>query len=144
MMNNTKSRHGKTHLQALQAAALEDLFSISDEDLLKEVAADGEDATARARALRTRFVESVSAARRQRLAAARQGVDAVSLPKRITVGVHPPIEVIKHRIQELFAADPSLGLAFREGKKQTNADWESLWDDLIMMGAIENDDTHRP
>ena len=52
---------------------------------------------------------------------------------------------MKQLIQDLFARDTSLGLAYREGKQQSEADWQSLWDDLVDVGAIgEDDDAHRP
>lgn len=52
----------------------------------------------------------------------------------------PAIYRIKTLVQELFANDRSLGLAFREGKRQSDADWQSLYDDLVAMGAIKADD----
>ena len=53
------------------------------------------------------------------------------------------MEQIKQIVENLFQTDPSLGLAFRSGKKQTDADWQSLYDDLVIMGAIKPEDHER-
>lgn len=58
-MNSTQA-HAKTFLEALQATALEDMSSTSDQELMNEVAADGEDPHARVQALRTRFREQIA------------------------------------------------------------------------------------
>ena len=44
---------------------------------------------------------------------------------------------MKELIQGAFEQDKNLGLAFREGKKQTEADWATLYDDLVAIGAIQ-------
>jgi hypothetical protein len=46
---------------------------------------------------------------------------------------------LKKRVQEAFVRNPSLGLAFRQGKQQSVADWESLYDDLVALGEIDAD-----
>lgn len=51
--------------------------------------------------------------------------------------------VIKDRLHRLFAQNPNLAVAFRQGKKQSDSDWESLWDDLVEIGEIKEDDGDR-
>ena len=47
------------------------------------------------------------------------------------------MERLKQLIQEAFASDRGLGVAFRDGKRQSEADWESLYDDLVALGKIK-------
>lgn len=49
----------------------------------------------------------------------------------------PSFEALKDLVQQVFARQPDLKLAFREGKKQSEQDWTSLYDDLVDMGAID-------
>ncbi len=48
----------------------------------------------------------------------------------------PSLAQIKERINQAFAAEPQLATAFREGTKQSDADLESLYDELVLMGKI--------
>jgi hypothetical protein len=42
-------------------------------------------------------------------------------------------------VQRAFEAQPDLAMAFRDGKRQSDADWHTLYEDLIELGAIEPD-----
>lgn len=54
----------------------------------------------------------------------------------------PTLAQIKERIARAFAVEPQLATAFRDGTRQSDADLESLYDDLVLMGKISpgNDD----
>ncbi|MDP3223804.1 MAG: hypothetical protein Q8M96_11785, partial [Rubrivivax sp.] len=52
----------------------------------------------------------------------------------------PPLERIKEAIREVFAREPDLRVAFRDGKQQSQSDWESLYDDLVGLGALKPDE----
>lgn len=143
-MENVKRRSAKQKLSALQESALEELFALPDEALFQEVLEDGTDPKVQADALRASFMETLAKARRERLDQARSRLQGVHATRKPMTKNRPSIERMKQLIQELFARDASLGLAYREGKQQSEADWQSLWDDLVDMGAIqEDDDAHR-
>ena len=139
-MENMKRRSTKLKLSALQESALEELFALPDEALLQEVLEDGADPKVQADALRASIMETLAKARRERLDQARlrlQSAQAITKPATRT---RPSIDRMKQLIQDLFTRDSSLGLAYREGKQQSDADWQSLWDDLVDMGVIQEDD----
>lgn len=142
-MESMKPRGAKQKLSALKESALEDLFALPDDALLQEVLEDGVDPNVQADALRESVVETLAKARRERLDHARSRLQNVQATRKPAPMARPSIERMKQLIQDLFARDSSLGLAYRDGKQQSEADWQSLWDDLVDMGAIRDDDTNR-
>lgn len=135
-MNSSKTR---SELAALRNAALDDLMATTDEQLRQEAIDEGRDLDAVAALVGAAMQEAASATLRHRMVLAKERMQ--SRPNtRSTPAVRPPMETIKQLVQDLFQTDHSLGLAFREGKKQTDDDWLSLYDDLVAMGAIKPDD----
>ena len=131
----------RAEIAALQAAALEDLMAITDEGIRKEVLEDGESLDEIAGLVKSSMREAAAGTLRQRMAQAKARSQQIST-LRAAVG-RPPVERIKQIVQALFATDPSLGLAYRDGKHQTDSDWQTMYDDLVAMGAIKrNDDDH--
>lgn len=129
----------RAELIALRNAALEDLMTLSDDQLAKELAEDGQDIATIARKVSDEMRETAASVMRNRLAQAKARATARDLsPPSLTK--RPPLERIKQIIQHVFEREPTVGLAFREGKRQTTADWESLYDDLVRMKAIRPDD----
>lgn len=126
----------RAELAALRVVALEDILSTSDAELRKEAVDDGEDVAAIATDLKAEMREAAAAALRQRLSQAKARMTARPAAD-LGRPVRPPMERLKQLIQEAFASDRSLGLAFREGKRQSDADWESLYDDLVALGKIQ-------
>ncbi|MDZ7855952.1 hypothetical protein [Sphaerotilus sp.] len=126
----------RAELAALRVIALEDILNTSDAELRKEAVEDGEDVAAIAAGLKSAMRDAAAAALRQRLgqAKARMTVRPVQRPGQ---PARPPLERLKQLIHEAFASDRSLGLAFRDGKRQSDADWESLYDDLVALGKID-------
>ena len=135
-MNTTKSI---AEIATLRAAALKDLLSATDDDLRQEAREDGEDLEGMAIQMKSAMRNTASAVVRERMTESKVKI-------RPTLALHPlsftrpAIDRIKVLVQELFASDRNLGLAFREGKRQSDADWQSLYDDLVAIGAIKADD----
>ena len=130
---------------ALRDAALEDLLKLSDAELAAELESDGIPITEIARRVGNGMRETAAQAiRLQNSRMPLQSREAVK-PMR---GSRPSIGEIKKIVTRLFenaqqlgVEERSLGVAFRDGKKQTDADWETLYDDLVRLKAIlpEND-----
>lgn len=133
----------RAELAALRTAALEDIMATRDADLRREAVEDGEVVASIALDIKATMREAAAAALRQRMAVARQRMD-IEIAKAAGMGpaglVRPAIDRLKQLVREAFANDPNLGLAFRDGKHQSDADWESLYDDLVSLGKIEPGD----
>ena len=134
---NTKNP--QVEMAILHNAALEDLMATSDAQLHQEAIEDGEDLNQLAIQVKTTMREAAAMAQRQRLARVKARMSS-SIGARAISSIRPPMEALKQIVQKVFQTDPSLGLAFREGKKQTDADWQSLYDDLMSMGVIRPED----
>lgn len=134
---NNESR--KT-LNAVRALALKDLETTSDEEVRAEFAAEGVDPDRLAASIAVSLDEILAASLRQQATAAKvimQGRTASKKSLRLT------LDQIKERIAQAFAAEPQLATAFREGSRQSDADLETLYDDLVMMGKIPDADDGR-
>ena len=128
-------------LAAVRDAALDDLAATTDADLRKEALEDGTDIKALADSLRASMRESAAAALRSRMSNSKiqsREITSVLQPSLF----RPAVERIKELIRELTQRDPRIGFAFRDGKSQTDEDWQTAYDDLVSMGLInpENDD----
>ena len=135
-MNPSKT---SSEIAALREAALEDLMATTDAQLQQEALDDGDDLDAIAAQAGAAMRETAAAFLRQRMTQAKERMGNNLKPHMALVS-RPPLEQIKQIIQHLFQTDQSLGLAFRDGRRQTDADWVSLYDDLVAMGAIKPDD----
>ena len=134
-----KTPKAHAELVALRQLALDDLMSMSDDELRQESREEGEDMDVVADSVRHALRETASAMLRERLSTARQR--AQQAPTKTPASrVYPAVEHLKRLIQRAFESEQSLGLAFRAGKQQTESDWQSLYDDLIEMGAIVPDE----
>ena len=123
---------------ALRLVALEDVMSLSDDELLREVIEDGEDVVATANEVKAAMRDAAAAALRQRLMEAKARAGRQPMSRTTTGRARPALEQLKRRVQDAFAVDPALRLAFRDGKRQSDADWESLYDDLVALGKIQD------
>lgn len=129
-------------MAALRDAALEDLMATTDAQLRQEAMEDGEDIDAIATCVKATMRETAASTLRQRLSQAKAQSNSKLMVQKAPTTL-PSLERIKQIVQNLFQTDPSLGLAFRSGKKQTDADWQSLYDDFVLMGAIKPEDHER-
>ncbi|MBX3644250.1 MAG: hypothetical protein KF720_14425 [Rubrivivax sp.] len=126
-------------IAALRQIALEDIARASETDLREQAREEALDFNGFAEQVRSSMREAAAGVLREQLAAKRSAavvgkVTAASLRQR------PTLDRIKAAIQEVFAREPDLKLAFRSGSKQSDGDWESLYDDLVSMGALKPDD----
>jgi hypothetical protein len=126
-------------IAAIRSAALESLLATTDAELRQEAREDGENLDAMAIQMKTSMRNAAASALRERMAKSKS-------QSRLKLSIRPPsiarpaIDRIKELVQDLFARDQSLGLAFRSGKRQSDADWQSLYDDLVAIGAIKSVD----
>lgn len=128
-------------LAALRAATLEDLLATPDAALRREAEQDGLDVSSIAAGIKTAMREAAANALRQRMISARQRLDTATAQQTpLRARARPAIERLKQLVRDTFANDPSLGLAFRDGKRQSDADWESLYDDLVSLGKLKPSD----
>ncbi len=125
-------RDDRNDLAALRRLAVEDALSLSDEELRREDAEDGVNATAEAERWRTALRQT--AARLARELQPAPSIDYAPLSARQRK--RPAVDAIKALIRDVVAARPELAVAFREGKRQSEADWQSLYDDFVDMGAL--------
>ena len=130
----------KKTLDAVRTLALKDLEAASDEDIRAEFAADRNDPDQLAASIAASLDEVLASSLRQQAAAAKVAMQARTALKR---SVRPTLERIKERIALAFAAEPQLATAFRDGSRQSNADLETLYDDLVLMGKITDVDDDR-
>jgi hypothetical protein len=138
-MTSSRSRED---INALRQLALEDLMAMDDAQILAEAKESGEDVEAMALAMKAMLRETVASELRSRLLEARQ---KIARPMKASAGIRtfPTLEAIKRKVREAFQSEPALGLAYREGKEQSESDWQSLYEDLIELGAIAPDeDSH--
>jgi hypothetical protein len=127
-------------LNAVRALALKDLETTPDEEVRAEFAAEGVDPDKLAASIAVSLDEVLAASLRQQATAAKvimQGRTASKKSLRLT------LDQIKERIAQAFAAEPQLATAFREGSRQSDADLETLYDDLVLMGKIPDADDGR-
>ena len=73
-------------------------------------------------------------------AAAKAAMQVRATPK---TSRRPALNRIKERIAQASAVEPQLATAFREGTRQSDADLETLYDDLVLMGKIPDADDGR-
>ena len=126
-------------IAALRDAAIENLMTMSDADLRVEAKEDGVNLESVAAGVRHTMREAAATALRRRMAVAKI-ISPVRLSNQRSAVVRPALDQMIKVIQQLFESKPSVGLAFRAGKRQSESDWQSLYDDLVAMGEIKEED----
>ena len=140
------SNGGKTPnalLEQLSAFMAREVEEASDEELLDEIAGGRTGALARVDQLKRHLQARVAKARRERLERGRRAYDSATQLRGVCEScVRPSVEEIRRRIAELFnqGAAATMGLAFRNGEHQSDADLISLWDQLCELGAVSGKD----
>jgi len=131
------NKSNRTAMDSIRALALRDLEATSDEEIRAEIVEQGGDPDAAAQLVRARIDAVMAEAMRAQTVAAKKlmGTTAATTHK-----ARPTIDRIKQLIQEAFRSDAGLAMAFREGTKQSDADLQSLYDDLVAMGKIKRED----
>ncbi len=127
-------------LAAVRALALKDLEATPDEDIRAELAAEGIDPDQLAASIAVSLDDVLASCLRQQAAAAKAAMQVRATPK---TSRRPALNRIKERIAQAFAVEPQLATAFREGTRKSDADLETLYDDLVLMGKIPDADDGR-
>ena len=130
----------KKTLGVVRALALKDLEASSDDEIRAEFVADGIYLDDFAAKMAVTLDEVVSACLRQQAAAAKVAMRVQMVPR---AAMRFTLEHIKEKIAQAFAMEPQLATAFREGTRQSDADLQSLYDDLVLMGKIASSDDER-
>lgn len=128
---NTDAR--KT-LSAIQALISKDLEETSAEDIRAEFVEDGLDPDRVAREMAETIDAVVSEFQRGKVATTKAVKKATKVPVATS---RPALERIKELVQSAFQREPNLATAFRNGSKQSENDWISTYDDLVLLGKID-------
>ena len=136
-MNRDKNVAGK-RMAALVEAIMDDIMTTPDDQILAEFAEDGIDPAASAARMRSAVLAKLRAAKRARLDKARETYQQMA--QRTASTSRPSLEEMRRRAMELIrgGAGGTLALAFRNGQELTDADLESLWDDLRELGLLDD------
>lgn len=129
----TAAKHAH-EMAALRDLALVDLESTTDQELRAEALEDGIDLEANAVQVKTAMRDTAARTLRERMTTAKTAMQSAATKK--AGFIRPGIDRVKALVQQAFQADSALGLAFRDGKRQSDGDWETLYDDLVSLGKI--------
>jgi hypothetical protein len=131
--------------KALRKAVADEILSMTDEEILMDARDQGLDPEDIALTMKSKAIDMIATVRKQKLKQIRENLNSSQTKtiKRPTVFLG--IEEKKKKILALFdKPNTTISLAFRNGERQSESDWESLWDDLVEMGLIEEDDHQKP
>ena len=123
----------------IRTRALDDLANTSDEEIKNEYREAGQDMAAAAKQTHDTLRDVVAAGMRAKLASAK-AVSKASAASQPTNWVRPAMERLKKIVAEAFLREPKVAMAFRDGKKQTDEDLATVYDDLVRMGIIKPED----
>ncbi|WP_395344919.1 hypothetical protein [Variovorax sp. UC122_21] len=131
----------ETHhtLRAIQNLAGEDLDGTSDVQIRGEFIEDGFDPDAEASRIAASIDGVVAAFMRAHTASAKR--EATSRRSLIPM-VRPTLEKIRALIERACASEPALAASYRKGSKQSEADLETMYDDLVALGKIDPSDVY--
>ncbi|MBK1611928.1 hypothetical protein CKO44_00390 [Rubrivivax gelatinosus] len=129
-----KRKHAN-ELAALRRLALEDVLLASEADLREQAEEEGLDFNELAEKIRSSMREAAASVLREQLVKDRTPASTQRRASKC-----PSLERIKEAIREVFAREPELRVAFRDGRQQSQSDWESLYDDLVRLGALKPDE----
>ncbi|MES2282515.1 MAG: hypothetical protein V4542_13970 [Pseudomonadota bacterium] len=123
----------------IRARMLEDLANTSDEEIRNEFRESGQDLATVARQTHDMLRDVVAASMRAKLASAKAATKASSLSRPTNWG-RPTMDRLKEIVAEAFTREPKVAMAFRDGKRQTDEDLATVYDDLVKMGVIKPED----
>jgi len=123
----------------IRARALEDLANTSDEEIRNEYREAGQDLATVAKQTHDMLRDVVAVGMRVRLASAKAATKTSSASRPVH-RVRPTMERLKGILAETFTREPKIAMAFRDGKKQTDEDLATVYDDLVRMGIIKPED----
>ena len=123
----------------IRAKALDDLAATSDEEIRNEYREAGQDMAAAAMQTHDTLRDVVAAGMRAKLASAKAATKASAATRPIN-RARPTMERLKEIVAETFMREPRVAMAFRDGKKQTDEDLATVYDDLVRMGIVKPED----
>lgn len=128
-------------------ALVDDLMTMSDEELLKEVRADGGDPDTIATKLRAQIEARILADSKAKLASAREAVRTASATRATLVVTGLSLDQ-KRLILERFAANDDqlhqrLTMAARKGEGASEREIDDILRDLRDLGAIDSEGNSR-
>lgn len=123
----------------IRAKALDDLANTSDEEIRNEYREAGQDMAAVAKQTQNKLRDVVAAGMRAKLASAKAAAKA-STASQPANRIRPVMDRLKEIVAEAFLREPKIAMAFRDGKKQTDEDLATVYDDLVRMGIIKPED----
>ncbi len=120
-------------IEAMQALAGQDLEEAGNAQIRGEFAEDALDPAGEARHVAELLDTIVAQFMRDRASAAKalRAATAPAVPLQ-----RPTIETMRALVRAAFDTEPQLATAFRDGKAHTDADVQSLYDDLVALGKI--------
>jgi hypothetical protein len=141
----SKSSDARTKLDRLGEALAKDLDTLSDDELFEEVAATDEERQKTVSHMRDLVESAIAESGRRRLAKARQAYDAMrekGRPKVIDLPLARKKALIAHFAKNPQALPENLTLAARN-EANSEADLDSLLEDLLELGAIDDEGNPR-
>lgn len=131
-----------TKALALRNALAEDADELTLEQARAELEAAGEDAEKLAGTTRERVMTLLAQTRKLRLMTAKEELRKVSAASRTTPRSVGSIRNALTRLasQTTSVAGRRIAMAYRNGREQSDSDVQSLWQDLIELGAVSDDD----
>lgn len=132
-----------TKASSLLDALIEDAHASSASEIREEIAASGGDPEKIAAQMKQRALGLVLHSRKARLQYARSKLTHQA-PSSSSLSNRQPAK-IRDRLRQLVSANQSfasgrVALAFRNGITQSDSDLLSLWQDLIDLGAVSDDE----
>ncbi|MCF7965331.1 MAG: hypothetical protein K9L79_07305 [Methylobacter tundripaludum] len=126
-------------LRALRNAVSDEILSMTDEDILVDARNNGLDPDDIALTMKSKAMDMIANIRKQKLKNIRENLNAAQ-PKLIKPIITLSLEEKKKKILEFFAKpNTNYSLAFRNGDRQSESDWESLWDDIVEQGLLDDE-----
>lgn len=129
----------------LRDALASDAETIELEQARADLIAAGENPDQVAEATRSMAMDLVAKARKERLAQARQRMASSSQARGSGISSGWSATSIRRALSALAAqpdtmAGARIAVAHRNGKAQSDSDLQSLWEDLLELGAVSDSD----
>jgi hypothetical protein len=125
--------------RALRNAVSDEILSMTDEDILVDARNSGLDPDDIALTMKSKAMNMITNIRKQKLKSIRENLNAAQ-PKLVKPIATLSLEEKKKKILEFFAKpNTNYSLAFRNGDRQSESDWESLWDDIVEQGLLDDE-----
>lgn len=140
-MSNVDKNHLMKAL-ALRNAQADDVDELTPEQARAELEAAGEDPEKLAATTRDRVMTLLAQTRMERLVSAKEELRKVSVAGRVAPRSVASIRNALTRLasQTTSLAGRRIAMAYRNGREQSDSDVQSLWQDLVELGAVSDDD----